>query len=65
MLFSAKRFDLSVVEHPISTVLDCKLIYEPYANTKGADQQAHPLSLINAIVVRCLDSMSPFAAWIV
>ena len=28
-----------------------------YANNKGADQPAHPRSLINAFVVRCLDSI--------
>ena len=28
-----------------------------YANTKGADQSAHPHSLISAFVVRCLDSV--------
>ena len=28
-----------------------------YANNKGADQPAHPRSLISAFVVRCLDSM--------
>ena len=42
-------------------------IYEPghekrclmsYANNKGADQPAHPCSLISAFVVRCLDSIS-------
>ena len=27
----------------------------PYANDKGADQPAHPRSLISAFVVRCLD----------
>ena len=27
----------------------------PYANNKGADQPAHPRSLISAFVVRCLD----------
>ena len=31
----------------------------PYANNKGADQPAHPCSLISAFVVRCLDSMIP------
>ena len=37
--------------------------YEPgrektsYANNKGADQPAHPRSLISAFVVRCLDSV--------
>ena len=28
-----------------------------YANNKGADQPAHPRSLISAIVFRCLDSI--------
>ena len=28
-----------------------------YANNKGADQPAHPRSLISAYVVRCLDSV--------
>ena len=29
----------------------------PYANNKGADQPAHPRSLISTFVFRCLDSM--------
>ena len=29
----------------------------PYANNKGADQPAHPRSLISAFVVRCLYSV--------
>ena len=29
----------------------------PYANNKGADQPAHPTSLISAFVVRSLDSI--------
>ena len=33
-----------------------------YANNKGADQPAHPHSLIGAFVVRCLDSMIPILA---
>ena len=42
------------------------ILYEPghekmclmsYANNKGADQPAHPRSLISAFVVRCLDSI--------
>ena len=28
-----------------------------YANNKGADQPAHPCSLISTFVVRCLDSV--------
>ena len=29
----------------------------PYANNKGADQPAHPRSLISAFIVRCLYSV--------
>ena len=35
-------------------------LYMPYANNKGADQPAHPRSLISAFVVRCLDGVFPF-----
>ena len=34
-----------------------KMCLMPYANNKGADQPAHPRSLINTFVVHCLDSM--------
>ena len=30
-----------------------------YANNKGADQHAHPRSLISTFVVLCLDSTTP------
>ena len=33
-----------------------KMCLMPYANNKGADQPAHPRSLISTFVVRCLDS---------
>ena len=33
-----------------------------YANNKGADQPAHPRSLISAVVVRCLDSIIPLVS---
>ena len=36
-----------------------KMCLMSYANNKGADQPAHPRSLISAIVVRCLDSIIP------
>ena len=32
-------------------------VFMSYANNKGADQPAHPRSLISAFVVRCLDSV--------
>ena len=34
----------------------------PYANNKGADQPAHPRSLISAFVIRCLASIVPILA---
>ena len=34
-----------------------KNLYLPYANNKGADQPAHPRSLMSAFVVCCLDSI--------
>ena len=34
----------------------------PYANNKGADQPAHPRSLISAFVVRFLDSVIPLVS---
>ena len=34
----------------------------PYVNNKGADQPAHPHSLISAFVVRCLDSIIPLVS---
>ena len=34
-----------------------KTCLTPYANNKGADQPAHPRSLISTFVVRCLNSM--------
>ena len=38
---------------------DEKMYLMPYANNKGADQPAHPRSLINAFVVRCQARMVP------
>ena len=34
-----------------------KMCLMSYTNNKGADQPAHPRSLINAFVVCCLDSI--------
>ena len=34
-----------------------KPVYAIYANNKGADQPAHPRSLISAFVFRCVDSI--------
>ena len=34
-----------------------KMCHMLYANNKGADQPAHPRSLISTFAVRCLDSM--------
>ena len=37
-------------------------LFMPYANNKGADQPAHPRSLISTFVVRCLDSIIPLVS---
>ena len=37
-------------------------LFVPYANNKGADQPAHPRSLISAFVDRCLDSIIPLVS---
>ena len=34
----------------------------PYVTNKGADQPAHPGSLIRALVVHCLDSIIPLVS---
>ena len=39
-----------------------KMCLMPYANNKGADQPAHPRSLISTFVVRCLDSIMPLVS---
>ena len=36
-----------------------KMYLMPYANNKGADQPAHPHSLISTFIVRCQDRMIP------
>ena len=37
-------------------------LFLPYANNKGADQPAHPRSLISAFVICCLDSIIPLVS---
>ena len=47
---------LSFIEHLYEPGHE-KTCFMSYANNKGADQPAHPRSLISAFVVRCLDSV--------
>ena len=37
-------------------------LFYAYANNKGADQPAHPRSLISTFVVHCLDSIIPLVS---
>ena len=37
-------------------------LFLQYANNKGADQPAHPCSLISTFVVHCLDSIIPLVS---
>ena len=39
-----------------------KMCLMTFANNKGADQPAHPRSLISTFVVRCLDSIMPLVS---
>ena len=39
-----------------------KMCLMPYAKNKGADQLAHPRSLISTFVVHCLDSVIPLVS---
>ena len=45
------------IEHNISETGHKKMCLTSYANNKGADQPAHPRSLISSFVIRCLDSI--------
>ena len=51
-----KLFFLTSVYIQLSQIHE-KTCLMSYANNKGADQPAHPRSLISAFVVRCLDSI--------
>ena len=41
-----------------------KKYFMPYANNKGADQPAHPCSLISTFVVHCLDNFDMYTCYI-
>ena len=43
-------------------VMSWENLFMPYANNKGADQLAHPHSLISTFVVHCLYSLIPILA---
>ena len=53
---------LNIVNNHLKCILlygpgHAKTCLMPYANNKGADQPAHPRSLISTFVVLCLDTM--------
>ena len=54
----ANSVGLDSFSHHMSHVIR-KPVYAIYANNKGPDQPAHPHSLINTFVVRCLNSIIP------
>ena len=47
----------SLFAHTIYWPGHAKTCLMPYANNKGADQPAHPRSLISTFIVRCVDRM--------
>ena len=63
---SSNRFSHLMFHSRFLSTYDKHFTYEPghekmclmsYANNKGADQSAHPRTLISAFFVRCLDSI--------
>ena len=48
--------------HPVKWAMSWENLLMPYTNNKGADQPAHPCSLISAFVVHCLDSIVPLVS---
>ena len=48
---------LTIIHHIIHEPGHEKMCLMSYANNNGADQPAHPRSLISAFIVRCLDSI--------
>ena len=45
--------------HRLIWAMTWENLFLPYRNNEGADQPAHPRSLISAFVIRCLDSIIP------
>ena len=58
-LFGCK---LKIVSLGITEQRHEKTCFMPYANNKGADQPAHPCSLISIFVDCCLDSIMPLVS---
>ena len=54
-----EKKDLSIAHLVILQMYNAKMCLMSYANNKGADQPAHPRSLIRTFVVRCLDRTIP------
>ena len=57
----ANGFQTGEADFPVTVMSNepghVKMCLMPYANNKGADQPAHPRSLISVFVVRSLDSI--------
>ena len=56
-LFDLGQKRITVVYHEQFEPGHEKMCLMSYANNKGADQSAHPCSLISTFFVRCLDSI--------
>ena len=60
LLLLACQWHMShVIRKPVDAICEQQM---PYANNKGADQAAHPRSLISAFIVHCLVSRIPLLA---
>ena len=50
-------FSINSLSWGIKWAMSWENLSIPYANNEGADQPAHPRSLISTFIVRCLDSI--------
>ena len=56
-------WDLNIIDYQnIIWASSWDNLFLSYANNKGADQPAHPRSLISTFVVHCLDSIIPLVS---
>ena len=67
MLFSEPYFNKFCKQsqrtlHVFIWATSWETLFMPYMNNKGADQPAHPRSLISTFVARCLDSIIPLVS---
>ena len=62
LLHGGDRSNVPIEEGDIIWAAPWENLFLPYTNNKGADQPAHPRSLISTFVVRSLDTIMPLVS---